>query len=290
MRSTISGHTKLFGLLGSPVEHSISPLMHNEAFRILGLDHVYLCFDVGTNKLKQAVDGLKTLGIKGFNVTMPDKNLMCELVDELSPAAKMIGAVNTVLNVDQRLIGYNTDGIGYIESVKAAGFSITGKKLTILGAGGAATAICVQAALDGASQIDIFSRKGAFYQRAMTLVDTINSNTSCNVRLFDITDTKCLGQSISDSYLLTNATSVGMSPNTNNCVIDDFSMFRSDLIVSDIIYNPRETLLLSKASEQGCKTFNGLNMLLYQGAKSFEIWTNKEFPINEIKEKISNFL
>ena len=126
----ITGHTVLTGLLGSPVAHSISPMMHNEAFRQLDLDYVYLCFDVGTENLKTAVEGLKTIGIRGFNCTMPDKILMCELADKLSPAAKMMGAVNTVLNENGVLTGYNTDGVGYMQAVKDAVYDIIGKKMT----------------------------------------------------------------------------------------------------------------------------------------------------------------
>jgi len=172
----ISGHTVLTGLLGSPVSHSISPMMHNLAFKTLGLDYVYLCFDVGTDKLQTVVNGLKNMGVRGFNCTMPDKNLMCELADELSPAAKLIGAVNTVVNDNGILTGYNTDGIGYMQSVKDAGFDIVGKKMTLMGAGGAATSIVVQAALDGVAKINIFARSTSrFWNRTQTLVNTINS-------------------------------------------------------------------------------------------------------------------
>lgn len=281
----ITGHTQLTGLLGSPVSHSISPMMHNEAFSQLGLDYVYLCFDVGTDTLKTAVDGLKAIGIRGFNCTMPDKNLMCELVDHLSPAAKMIGAVNTVLNENGVLTGYNTDGIGYMRAVKDAGHDIIGKNMTLLGAGGAATAICVQAALDGVKEINIFSIKDNFWNRAQNLVDTINKETGCTARLFDLADKNELHKSISNSQILTNGTSVGMSPNVDQCIIEDLSDFPDDLIVSDVIYNPRETKLLRLAKERGLKSFNGLYMLLYQGAKAFEIWTGKEMPVDIIKDK-----
>lgn len=281
----ITGHTQLTGLLGSPVSHSISPMMHNEAFSQLGLDYVYLCFDVGTDTLKTAVDGLKAIGIRGFNCTMPDKNLMCELVDHLSPAAKMIGAVNTVLNENGILTGYNTDGMGYMQAVKDAGHDIIGKKMTLLGAGGAATAICVQAALDGVKEINIFSIKDAFFNRAEHLVDTINKDTNCKAQLFDLEDKASFQKSIMESQILTNGTSVGMAPNIDNCIIEDMSYFPDDLIVSDVIYNPRETKFLRLARERGLKTFNGLYMLLYQGAKAFEIWTGKEMPVDLIKEK-----
>lgn len=281
----ITGTTKLTGLLGSPVAHSISPMMHNEAFSILGLDYVYLCFDVGTDSLKTVVEGMKTMGVRGFNCTMPDKNLMCELADDLSPAARLIGAVNTVVNDNGKLTGYNTDGIGYMQSVKDAGHDIIGKNMTLLGAGGAATAVCTQAALDGVASINVFSIKDQFFDRARNMVDNINKNTNCKASLYDLEDKTELNKSIGNSQILTNATSVGMSPNTDNCIITDESVFRNDLIVSDVIYNPRETKLLKIAKEHGCKTFNGLYMLLYQGAEAFKIWTGKEMPVKEIKEK-----
>lgn len=281
----ITGHTQLYGLLGSPVAHSISPMMHNEAFRLLNIDSVYLCFDVDTKSLTTAVEGLKAIGIKGFNCTMPDKNLMCEIADELSPAAKLVGAVNTVVNDNGKLIGHMTDGIGYMRAAMDAGFNIIGKNMTLLGAGGAATAICAQAALDGVKNINVFSIKDQFFDRAQNLVDNINANTACNATLYDLSDTTMLKQSINNSHILTNATSVGMAPNTDNCIIKDFSMLRPDLIVSDAIYNPRQTLLLTKAKEMGCPTFNGLYMLLYQGAEAFKIWTNQDMPVSIIKEK-----
>lgn len=281
----IDGHTLLTGLLGSPVSHSISPLMHNEAFRLLNLNYAYLCFDVDTTHLKTAVEGLKALGVRGFNCTMPDKNLMCELADKLSPAAEISGAVNTVLNEDGILIGHNTDGIGYMRSVKDAGFDIIGKRMTLLGAGGASTAIATQAALDGVSEINIFSRKTKFWNRASHLADTLNRQTSCRVSLYELADTSSLRQSLKNSDILTNGTSVGMAPDTDKCIITDKRMFHEELIVSDVIYNPRETTLLHLAKEQGCRTFNGLYMLLYQGAEAFRIWTGKEMPAALIKEK-----
>ncbi len=281
----ITGHTKLTGLLGSPVAHSISPLMHNESFKQLDLDYVYLCFDVGTDGLKSAVEGLKTIGIHGFNLTMPNKNLMCELVDDMSPAARMIGAINTVLNDNGRLIGHNTDGVGYMQAVKDAGHDIIGSQMTLLGAGGAATAIAAQAALDGVATLNIFSIKDQFYDRAQKLVDNINSTTSCKASLFDLADKTALNDSIASSQILTNGTSVGMAPNIDNCIITDESVFRENLIVSDVIYNPKETKLLSIAKSHGCKTFNGLYMLLYQGAEAFKIWTGKDMPVDIVKEK-----
>ena len=183
--TTITGHTKLTGLLGSPVSHSISPLMYNEAFRMLSLDYRYLCFDITEETLTEAVQGLKACGIRGFNLTMPCKNKIVELLDELSPSARLLGAVNTVINEDGRLIGYNTDGIGYMRSVKDAGHNIIGKTMTLMGAGGAATAICAQAALDGVSSIHVFARRTSrFWNRTQSLANTINSPLPCRCLLY----------------------------------------------------------------------------------------------------------
>lgn len=282
----ITGHTRLTALLGSPVAHSISPLMHNESFRQLGLDYVYLCFDVNENTLSSAVQGLKACGIKGFNLTMPNKNKIVELLDELSPAAKLIGAVNTVVNENGRLIGYNTDGTGYMQSVKDAGYNIIGKTITIMGAGGAATAICSQAALDGVEKIHIFARRSSrFWDRTQKLTDTINSTLACRAELHEQEDTHTLRASIGESALLLNATSVGMTPNTEASVITDPSFFTENLIVSDVIYNPKETMFLRLARQAGCQTFNGMYMLLYQGAEAFRLWTGKDMPVALIKEK-----
>ena len=280
----ITGHTRLTALLGSPVAHSISPLMHNEAFQLLDLDYTYLCFEVNEETLPAAVDGLKACGIRGFNLTMPNKNKIVELLDELSPAARLIGAVNTVVNDDGHLIGYNTDGVGYMQAVKDAGYDITGKTITIMGAGGAATAICAQAALDGVEKIHIFARETSrFWDRTQKLAENINSTLPCKAVLHENKDTAALAQAISESALLLNATSVGMAPNTEGTIIEDTSLYHPDLIVSDVIYNPRETRFLKEAREAGCRTFNGMYMLRYQGAEAFRLWTGKEMPVKEIK-------
>ena len=281
----ITGHTGLTGLLGSQVAHSISPMMHNEAFEQLGLDYVYLAFDVGTDRLETAVEGLRALNVRGFNLTMPDKNLMCTLCDKLSPAAEISGAVNTVVNDGGVFTGYTTDGIGYMQAAKDAGHDLIGKKMTLMGAGGAATAILVQAALDGLSEISVFSIRDAFFPRAEKIVGQLNERTKCRVRLFDFDDESILRREIGESCILTNGTSVGMAPNTDRSVITNPSMFHQDLVVSDVIYNPKETLLLRTAREAGCRTFNGLYMLMYQGAEAFRLWTGQEMPIPLIKEK-----
>jgi shikimate dehydrogenase len=280
----ITGHTGVLCLFGSPVAHSISPMTHNEAFKLLGLDYRYFCFDVGEADLKQAFDAMRLMNFKGCNCTMPDKNMAYKLVDKLSPVAKIIGACNTVVNENGVLTGHNTDGKGYMLSAKDAGFDLDGKKMTLMGAGGAATAIAVQAAYDGVKELNIFSIRDQFFDRAQATVNAINENTECIASLHEFDDTD-LAHCIANSDILTNATSVGMAPNIDACLIRDKAMLRPDLIVSDIIYNPRETKLIKMAKEVGCPTFNGMYMLLYQGAEAFKLWTGKDMPTEEIKAK-----
>lgn len=283
----ITGKTKLTGLIGSPVAHSISPQMHNEAFRQLGLDYVYLAFDIADSDLKTAVAGLKAAGICGFNITMPHKVRMLELVDELTEASRIAGACNTVIVKDGRFIGHTTDGIGFMRSVSDAGHDIIGHKMTLLGAGGAATAICTQAALDGVSEIDIFclTTPREDYVRAENFAKKVTGSTSCRVQVYDIQDKSRMRTSLNESRILVNATSVGMAPHEDGCLIDDVSMLRPDLIVGDIIYNPRKTRLYRLAEEAGCPVFNGMYMLLFQGAASFQCWTGREMPVEIIRNK-----
>lgn len=280
----ITGHTVLTCIIGSPVAHSISPQMHNESFRTLGLDYVYLAFDIKPEQLKETVESLKHMGARGYNVTMPHKKHIVEFMDELSPAAKLCQSVNTVVNDNGVLTGHTTDGIGYMRAVEDAGHSIIGKKMTLLGAGGASSSVLVQAALDGVSEIDVFNRRGVNYNNAQILIDRLNRETKCNVSLYDLADERRLTESIGESAILTNGTSVGMNPKPDGCLIQNMDVFREDLIVSDLIYNPRETKLMRLAKERGAKTFNGLYMLLYQGAASFELWTGCEMPVERIKK------
>lgn len=285
MTRIITGHTKLTGLLGSPVSHSISPMMHNEAFEQLGLDYAYLAFDVGTDQLKTAIDGMRALGVRGFNLTMPNKNQMCQFCDDLSPAARITGSVNTVVNENGTFIGHTTDGIGYMRSIQESGYHIIGRKMTLLGAGGAATSILVQAALDGVAEISVFNNRSASFSRMEHIIEELKLHSACQIHLYDYSDSGILRREIADSAILTNATSVGMAPDVDASIITNPDMLHKDLIVSDIIYNPRETRLLRMAKEAGCPTLNGLYMLLYQGAEAFKLWTGQEMPVELIKEK-----
>lgn len=285
MANRITGTTVLTGLLGSPVAHSLSPLMHNDSFQALGLNYAYLCFDVGTDRLKEAVDGLRVMGARGWNLTMPDKNLMCQLADRLSPASEISGSVNTVVNDNGILTGYTTDGIGYMRAAKEAGFDLPGKVMTLLGGGGAATAILVQAALDGMKEIRVFNRKSPSFDRLLHIAGQLNERTNCKISVHPLEDATDLKVSIETSDILTNGTSLGMAPYSNACPIPDSSFLRPELIVSDVIYNPRQTKLLQMAQEIGCPWFNGLYMLLFQGAAAFTLWTGQEMPITLIKQR-----
>lgn len=285
MAKNITGHTGLLCLLGSPVAHSISPAMHNEACDQLGLDYTYLAFDVPEEKMPEAVEGLRTMGARGWNITMPGKNIMCKLADRVSPASEISGACNTIVNDDGVLTAYTTDGTGFMRAVQENGVDIIGEKMTLLGTGAAATTILVQAALDGVSEIHVFNRKSPSYYRAEKIAAKLNESTSCKVLLHDFSDPEVLRASIADSRILVNGTSLGMAPNTEDTAIQDPTMFHERLFVFDIIYNPRETRLLREAKEAGCQVSNGMYMLLYQGAASFELWTGKEMPVDIIKEK-----
>ena len=284
MAERITGHTELIGLIATPIRHSSSPRMHNEAFAKLGLDYAYLAFEVGEEDLEDTIKGFRAMKVRGSNVSMPNKTIVHKYLDKLSEAAELCGAVNTIVNDDGVLTGHITDGIGYMTGLKDAGIDVIGKKMTIVGAGGAATAIQVQAALDGVKEISIFNRKDEFYKRAEKTVKDINENTSCKANLYDLADLDKLKEEIASSYLFANATGMGMKPLEGQTYIPDKSFLRKDLIVTDVVYAPTETALLKMAKEVGCKTLNGFPMMLFQGAAAFKLWTGQDMPVEYIKE------
>lgn len=286
MKKDITGHTRLICLLGDPVSHSISPAMHNLSFQTLGLDYVYMAFKSSVEEFDNTVNTLKQIGARGFNCTMPCKRIAFERSDILSPAAKLMNSVNTVVIEDGKLYGHNTDGVGYMRSVIDAGHDIIGKQMTLLGSGGASSAILTQAALDGVSKINVFARKGNSWNVIEKQVDQINAETTCKVTLNELMDETTLRSSISESAILVNGSSVGMAPNIDGCLIPDTSYFHPELIVSDVIYNPKQTKLMIMAKSAGLSTFNGMYMLLYQGAEAFRIWTNHEMPVDLVKKEL----
>ncbi len=284
MAERITGHTELIGLMAYPIRHSSSPAMQNEAFAKMGFDYAYLAFEVDNDNLEDAVTGLRALKLRGSNVSMPNKTVVHKYLDKLSPAAELTGAVNTIVNDNGVLTGHITDGTGFMAAIKDNNIDAIGKKMTIVGAGGAATAIQIQAALDGVSEISIFNRKDEFWERAVHNVETINSKTSCKATLYDLNDFEALKAEIESSYLFVNATGMGMKPLEGQTYIPDASYLRPELMVVDVVYSPAETELLKMAKATGCKCMNGLGMMLFQGSAAFELWTGKPMPIDYMKE------
>ncbi|HHZ02770.1 MAG TPA: shikimate dehydrogenase [Tissierellia bacterium] len=281
MISRIKGTTKLIGLLGDPVKHSLSPLMHNTAFKALNLDYVYMAFQVKEGFIKEGIEAVKTFNLEGFNLTMPHKQRVMEYLDEVSEEAALIGSVNTVKNIDGKLFGYNTDGKGFVKSLEEKNIEYKGKKIVLTGAGGAARAVAIQLAYDGAGEITIFNRT---MDSAVEIVDIINKNIpSCKGKAFKLKEEELMKE-IRDASIFVNCTSVGMEPNAGESIISSNKAFHKDLFVADIIYEPKKTKLLSMAEEAGCKYMNGLMMLIWQGAIAFNIWTGKNMPVDLIKK------
>lgn len=286
MEKRISGHTGLLALIGSPVGHSASPLMYNYSFERLGLDCAYVAFDVKEQDVKAALDAMRLFHMRGMNVTMPDKVEAARHVDELSPAAQIIGAVNTIVNENGKLVGHITDGEGFVNNLKDHGVDIRGKKITVAGGGGAATAIQVQCALDGAREIVIFNKKDSFFERTLQTAEKIRSAVpECKVSVYDIDDVERMTEEIESSDIFANATIVGMKPMDDQSVVKDLSALRPGLVVADIVYNPEETLLLKQAKEAGCTCIGGKGMLLWQGVSAFKLFTGEDMPVEEVKER-----
>lgn len=285
MEKRISGTTALYSLIGTPVGHSGSPAMYNYSFQKLGVDSAYLAFDISLEKVPDAIAAMKTLNIKGSNVTMPCKSEVVKYMDELSPAARIVGAVNTIVNNNGKLTGNITDGVGFVRSLKENGVDVKGKNITIIGAGGAATAIQVQCALDGAKEISIFNIKDDFYKRAEETIEKLKQEVpQCIVELYDLEDRQKLREKIASSNILVNATKVGMHPHEDESPIKDNVVYRKDLVVSDTVYNPKQTKFLKDAEAAGCKTVDGTGMLLWQGAEAFKLYTGLEMPAKEVEE------
>lgn len=286
MPRTINGKTKTLALIGDPVGHSTSPEMHNYASELLGENYCYVAFTVPEDKVPAAMDAMRTLGIRGYNVTMPDKIAAFKNTDKHSDAAEIIGACNTVINDNGVLTGYITDGEGYVSSLRDNGIDIAGKKLTICGGGGAATAIQVQCALDGAREISIFNIRDKFFERTEATAEKIRKyRPNCIVNVYDLADKDKLKEEIATSDIFANGTIVGMKPHDDEMIIDDTSVFRPDLIVTDCVYNPVETKMIKAAKAAGCRAFGGKGMLLWQGVAAYKLFTGVDMPVAEVKEK-----
>lgn len=269
----ITPKTKLVGLIGHPVEHSLSPKLHNSLYKKYNLDYVYLAFDIAPEEVGKAVEALKVLGFKGFNVTIPHKERVMWYLDSLNTEAAIIGAVNTVKLENGKLIGYNTDGMGFVDSLKRHGVALNDKVALVLGAGGAARAICVYLLKEGIRELYVCNRTS---ERALELVKHLERFFP-NARLY------YLAKEDMDEVqpdLVVNATPLGMWPRTELVPLEDYP-FSPGMTVVDIIYNPVETAFLRKARQAGCMTINGLDMLVGQAIKAIEIWTNLKVDYDE---------
>ena len=286
----IDGHTILIGLLATPIRHSMSPTMHNNAFAMLGLNYAYLAFEVGQKELPSAVQAIRTLEMRGANISMPNKQAILPLLDDLAPAAKLAGAVNTVVNDHGKLTGYTTDGIGFMQALAAENIDLRGEKMVLAGAGGAGTPIAIQAALDGVKEIVIVNRatdpQGS---QAQKNVKIINEQTNAHARFVPLADQAQFKAELADATIYCDATGVGMKPLADQSLITDPSWLREDLIVYDTVYAPRTTKLMTIAQTAGVRhVFNGLGMMLYQGAEAFQLWTGQAMPVQEIADLLFN--
>ncbi|MBN1188916.1 MAG: shikimate dehydrogenase [Dehalococcoidales bacterium] len=276
--------TKLCGIIGDPVEHSISPDMQNAAFSRLGLDFVYLAFRVKKEDLERVADSMRVLGIRGINVTMPHKIAVIPFLDEVDDLAAKIGAVNTVVNENGVLKGYNTDASGFLRMLSTADITIENKRVLVLGAGGACRAVACVLAERGA-EITIINRS---FAPAVELAAWISREAHRKVDVLDLS-TGNMESCLKKADILVNTTSVGMSPVSNETLVPE-KLLRSGLSVVDIIYNPIRTRLLQEAENKGAKVISGLEMLVQQGAEAFEIWTGEKAPVNEMRRAASGAL
>ncbi|MHA1794197.1 MAG: shikimate dehydrogenase [Promethearchaeota archaeon] len=282
----ISAKTKLLCVIGDPIEHSMSPKMHNAAINALGLDYVYVAFNVKKDNLERAVEGFRGLNITGVNVTIPLKIDIMKYLDGIKENARAIGAVNTIKNENGRLIGTNTDGDGALAALESAGVNVSEHDTIILGAGGAARAVS-HALSKKARTFTIAARR---VEQAIKLAKDISNPSSTNkIQTISMNDKKKLEEQVKNSTLIINATPVGMFPKIDNCIIEkDWLPEKS--VVFDLVYNPIETKLVKIAKQKNCTIVHGLDMLVHQGAKAFEWWTNKTPPIKIMKKEIIDFL
>ncbi len=275
----IKGSTNIVGLIGHPVEHSFSPPMHNAAFKVLNMDWAYVAFDVNPSNLNSAIEGAESLGIKGFNVTIPHKIEVMKYLDEIDEVASLIGAVNTIDFKNMK--GYNTDGIGAVKAIEEA-TSIKNRKVVVAGAGGASRAISFYIAKYGAESLTILNRNVEKAQRLaddINLIDEVKADSIKNIK-----------NHVADADILIDTTPVGMHPNVDDDAIVSAEDMHEDLVVFDAVYNPNQTSLIKEAIKANAKPVYGIKMLLYQGAESFRIWTGQNPPVDVMEDALKKTL
>ncbi|WEV60339.1 shikimate dehydrogenase [Streptococcaceae bacterium ESL0729] len=279
----INGYTRLAAVVAKPIKHSNSPFIHNRAFEETCVNGVYVAFEIEEDELAGLISNIKTLNMYGVNLSMPYKKAALSHVDELSPVASLIGAINTiVLREDGSFYGHSTDGIGFFKSL--GDYQVKNQEITVLGGGGAGLAIIAEACLQGAQKINVFNRKSQNFLPLKEKLDQIAQRSDCQIVLGDLADQANLQGSISNSSLLVNTTSIGMKDKT--LPLSEKIKLASNILVADIIYEPAETAFLAWAKKQGVRTVNGLGMLVYQAAESFELWTNQVMPSELIREEL----
>ncbi|MEE8359249.1 MAG: shikimate dehydrogenase [Candidatus Hydrothermarchaeales archaeon] len=277
----ISAKTKLFCVIGDPIEHSMSPVMHNTVFKKMGLDCVYTAFRIKKQNLGDAISGMKAMGIQGVNITIPHKVSVMDHLDELSDEARIIGAVNTV-KIGEKLMGFNTDGVGALRALRNGGADPEDKNVLILGSGGAARAIAVTLALQGG--VSSLTILGVIEDELKKLADDISTGT--DVAAVDrLMDDDVLKEEVEKADLLIHCTPVGMHPDVEKSLVPP-ELLRSDLNVMDIVYNPRETKLIKDAKKAGALTVEGINMFVNQGAESLRIWLGIDAPVGLMKDVV----
>ncbi len=274
----ISGKTKVYGIIGDPIEHTMSPIMHNAAFKKLGIDCWYLPFRVRKEELGKAIEGMRALNISGLNVTIPHKVAVIPFLDKLDPMARKIGSVNTIVNDDGVLTGYNTDATGFLQALLEKGVRPEGKNIVILGAGGASRAISFILAERGGNLV-ILNRT---LDKAKEWVSRLSKILNREAKALKL-DEENLVVAMEKADILINATSVGMSPDET---LVPAQLLKPGLIIFDIVYNPIKTRLLREAEAAGGQTISGLDMLVWQGAMAFEKWTGKAAPLELMKEEV----
>jgi shikimate dehydrogenase len=280
----ISGKTRVCGVIGDPIEHTLSPDIHNAAFNHLKLDFVFLAFRVKAADLENAVRGMRGLGINGLNVTMPHKSTVISFLDEVDSTVKFLGSANTILNKNGKLSGFNTDGVGALKAIRENGTEVSEKKVLLLGAGGAAKAIAFALA-EKAGELAILNRAA---EKAVVLADALNRVFGKKI-VGNALSPSAVQKNLQDADIMVNATSIGMHPSINQSLVAP-QWLRSDLTVMDIVYNPVETKLARDAKAAGAKVISGVEMLIYQGAASFEIWSGCSAPIEVMRKAALNQL
>ena len=282
----IDGHTKVVGLFGYPVRHTLSPIFQNAAFQAKKLNYIYLPFEVTPQLLSYAIKSLPALGIAGVNITIPHKENVMQYLSGVTNEAMIMGAVNTVSVVDGRLIGYNTDGYGFVTSLKKdLKTELKGKKIMVLGAGGGARAVVLKALMEKVGKVYIGDAVEEKVVKLVSDVKKVYPDSEVVPYYFKGDEVKGI---LEDIEILINATPVGMKKNDPLLIKSEW--LKKSLLVYDLIYNPSETKLLKAAKKKGCRCCNGLGMLLHQGAKSFEIWTGIKPPIEIMRKALQKTL